>query len=360
MRQAMDVSTSITDLQSLVTSGRLRIAYVLAVPRSNSTLVCRLLGARLDGAVYEPAMPNSRDPMEHYGRTILTAYEQARARIEEDRPVTLVVKDLDGFIEQGHLDFIAENAHEVIFTIRDPGPQHLSLVNQFIHEFSPLQRLYAHTRYPVEHFWFTIHTLSWVKRYWRLAGRELGNIWRHPWRAAVAGFNFSSWRNQSNHLETLRERLGKDRITIFDAGVMRLMPKETEQMIDDIAHRLSNHAHPPGEILEVAGHSRMKRGSKWAAEARSAHAVKPFRPDRQGVGRARPNAYALAVADALYPQYLDTFFDPAHTQRRIAHEREFSGTIQPELARLIEADRAEDIAGDIHSPAGQPGEPAGA
>ncbi len=74
-------------LGQLVRSGELRFVYVLGLARSSSTIVCRLLGARLDGAVYEPATPAALGRRRHFARTILKAYDGARARIGSGRPV---------------------------------------------------------------------------------------------------------------------------------------------------------------------------------------------------------------------------------------------------------------------------------
>ena len=68
-------SDPVARLFALVDSGALRFVYVLGMARSSSTILCKLLGASLDGAVYEPATPAKLDRRLHYADTILKAYD---------------------------------------------------------------------------------------------------------------------------------------------------------------------------------------------------------------------------------------------------------------------------------------------
>lgn len=330
------------ELERLVAAGRLRLVYVLGVPRSNTTVVCRLLGERLDGAVYEPAMPNSVNPRRHYARTILAAYHAARAGAGE-RPVVLAVKDLDGFVTEELFEFVLGATVHLIFTIRDPLLQHASLSRQFVTEFSPLHRIRSTMRYPVEQTLFLWQLLEWLPRYWRLARAELGGS-LNPLRAAVAGFNYSSWRAQAAHLERARARFAPERIAIFDAGLMRLYPHETNAELEAIAAAHAG-AEPGLPSAEIPGHTRMRAESHWAEEARAGGHIKPLTPDALAtLGDPAADAFARRVADTLYPQYVASFFDPLHRQRTAVRGKPAGAEIPEALRELMEADDANEAA----------------
>lgn len=328
-----------TALQSLIGEGRLRFVYVLGVPRSNTTVICRLLGERLDGAVYEPAMPNSLDPNRHYAETILAAYRGGRAAAG-DRPSVLAVKDLDGFLTDRMFEIVLAGAEQLIFTVRDPLLQHASLSRQFVTEFSPLQRIRSTLRYPIEQALFLWQLLHWLPGYWRLARAELGGS-LNPLRAGVAGFNYSSWRAQAAHLERAKTRLDPDRIAIFDAGLMRLFPEKTNAELEAIA---AAHAHPePGApAAEISGHTRMRAESHWAEEARAGGDIKPLTADALAMlGDPAADAFARRVADTLYPQYLSCFFDPLHRQRIALRGAPLDAKVPRALRALLQADDAD-------------------
>lgn len=328
------------ELERLVAAGRLRLVYVLGVPRSNTTVVCRLLGERLDGAVYEPAMPNSVNPRRHYARTILAAHHAARAGAG-DRPVVLAIKDLDGFVTDELFEFVLSAAEHLVFTIRDPLLQHASLSRQFVTEFSPLHRIRSTMRYPIEQTFFLWQLLEWLPRYWRLARAELGGG-LNPLRAAVAGFNYSSWRAQAAHLERARAKFEPRRITIFDAGLMRLFPDETNTELEAIAATYASvEAGPPS--AEIPGHTRMRAESHWAEEARAGGEIKPLTPNAlTTLGDPAADAFARRVAATLYPQYLASFFDPLHRQRTAVRGKPVGAEIPGALGTLMEADSADD------------------
>ncbi|MEX0627673.1 MAG: hypothetical protein WEB63_10065 [Cucumibacter sp.] len=332
----MSARQDMTTLGTLAAAGKLRLLYVLGTPRSNSTVVCRLLGERLDGAVYEPAMPNSGNPLGHFAKLLLTAYSAAREKAGADRPIVLAVKDLDGFLTPEMSDFILVASAHIVFTIRDPALQYPSLSRQFVEEFSPLFRIRSTLRHPIEQNWFLWHMLRWLPRFWGLTRDELGPG-QNLLRAAAAGFNYASWLGQADHLESARIALAAERITILDASLSRLYPRETTGMLASIADACAA-APVQSESREFAGHSRMAANSHWANEARAGGDIKPLSLD---AGRRFDDpaaaAFAAKVSASLYPQYLSAFFDPSHRQLAEARQRGLPPGAPASLRLLVEA-----------------------
>ncbi|HUV32131.1 MAG TPA: hypothetical protein VMW31_01050 [Devosiaceae bacterium] len=327
-------------LCDLAAAGRLRLVYVLGVPRSNTTIVCRLLGRRLDGAVYEPAMPSARTPLRHYARAIKSVYAAARAAIPDDRPVVLAVKDLDGFLNDEMFGFALAASCHMVFTTRDPALQYLSLERQFAKEFSPLHRVRSSLRHPVEQHWFFMHALRWLPRFWRLARAELGGG-LNPLRTAVAGFGYSSWRLQAGHIARARAALGAESMTIFDAGLMRLFPAEANSALDAIAAACARSALGTelSDIgpLELESHSRMAANSHWARQARAGGGIAPLSAAGDLPASASSAAFARKVSASLYPQYVQTFFDPANRQLEAVRQRPIPRDAPPGLRTLLQA-----------------------
>jgi hypothetical protein len=263
-------------LRNLAASGELRFVYIIGVARSNSTIVCRMLGEQLDGAVYEPATPCSASPPRHFAEVILKAYRRARRKVPAGQPVALAIKDLSLFVDDDILAFVTSYAKHIVFTVREPRAQHASLSRQLYQEFAPMQRVDAVVRHPFEAFWMAWYFLVLGRRYVATAVEQFGRSAGRLHRLAIAGWNLTSWRNiahqfQANH---------KTPVTVFDATQMRRDPNAAMLAMGAIA---ANTKTANGSaLIEVAGHSRMLRRSKWAAEALSSAAIKPLAtPERE-------------------------------------------------------------------------------
>ena len=164
----------IARLATLCEGGDLRFVYVVGVARSNSTVVCKVLGDRLDGAVYEPATPVAVHLHNHYARTILKAYDAARAGKPEREPVLLAIKDLSLFIDDEIFALVLRYAAHIVFTVRDPLTQYPSLVKQFKTEFSLRNRIDALVRWPVETCLLGYYMLTLGTGYFVNASRAFG------------------------------------------------------------------------------------------------------------------------------------------------------------------------------------------
>lgn len=218
----MPIQDPFARLTALCGQGHLRFVYVVGVARSNSTVVCKVLGERLDGAVYEPATPNSAHLRNHYAKTILDAYEAARVGKAETEPVLLAIKDLSLFLDAEGLAFVLAHAEHVVFTVRDPLTQFPSLVNQFKHEFSIGQRLDALVRYPVEVCFLGYYAAVLGAGFVADAARTFGFSLGKSLLLTVAGWNLKSWRNVTAQFEAALARLGPDRVSVLDAGLMQI------------------------------------------------------------------------------------------------------------------------------------------
>lgn len=282
-------------LEALVDSGQLRFVYVLGLARSSSTIICRLLGEALDGAVFEPATPAAFNRRTHYARTILRAYDRARAAIGSDRPVSLAIKDLTLFLDDPQFEAIVARAAHVVFTIREPAAQQASLARQLKHEFSPLQRIDAVVRHPFEALWMACYFLAYGRRFVREASDLLGYRFTRLPRLAMAGWNLASYRNLERQLAA-REASS---ISVLDADALRRDPQRAQALLTAIAARIA----PAGTrtSIEIAGHSRMLPRSKWAAEALASHAITAAAPAPRNL--PAPDAFEttlLGVTGAAY------------------------------------------------------------
>jgi hypothetical protein len=289
-------------LRALLESGALRIVYVLGVARSNSTLVCRLLGQMLDGAVYEPAVPNSADPTAHFAGTILAAYRDAAA--SRSLPVTLAVKDLSLFVEPATAALIAAHAAHVVVTIREPVAAHRSLFTQFRQEFGPLQRLDAIVWHPFEAWWMFTGFLTMAPRLHSIARGALPGQRMGPAAAALAGWTLESWRR----LDTQLAVIDPARLTVLDAAQSRRAPDAATAVLAGIARRLMPEGRAP--FIEREAHSRMASRSKWAAEARHSSAIAP---PPAGQATQAPTALEQAIAERTgltYRALLDSQANP--------------------------------------------------
>lgn len=282
-------------LTGLIESGQLRFVYVIGVARSNSTILCRLLGAALDGAVYEPATPAALDRRRHFARTILRAYDEARRQIGPNRPVALAIKDLSLFLDDPAFAGIVGQAAHVVFSVRHPVAQQASLKRQLAQEFSFFQRVDAVVRYPFEALWMAWYFLVYGRRFIREASAVLGPVSGRLARLAMAGWNIESWRN----MEACIAALAPVPFTVVDADALRRDPRSAQLLLDEVAASIA----PTGRraAVEVAGHSRMLPRSKWAAEALTSRALKP--PAPAPAGTPSPDAFdaaLLTVTEAAY------------------------------------------------------------
>jgi len=284
----------IRHLHELAASGELIFVYVIGVARSNSTIVCRMLGERLDGAVYEPATPCSPDRSRHYAQVILKAYRRARRQVPDGQPVALAIKDLSLFLDDDMLAFVRSYAKHIVFTVREPRTQHASLSRQLYQEFSPRRRIDAVVRHPVETFWMTWHFLVLAPRFVATAAEQFGRSAGRLHRLAIAGWNLTSWRNIVQQFQAN----GGVPITVLDATEMRRDPAMATATMAAIA--AATKARSGGTAVEIAGHSRMHRNSKWAAEARSSKAIKPLAETSRGLPL---DAFDQSVVMAVGPAY---------------------------------------------------------
>jgi hypothetical protein len=287
-------SSAIDRLHALVETGDLRFVYVVGVARSSSTILCRVLGSALDGAVFEPATPVALDRQVHYASTIIRAYNRARKQIGAGRPVTLAIKDLSLFLDDpSFLSIVAQAAH-VVFSVRHPVAQQASLKRQLKQEFSPLQRVDAVVRYPFEALWMAWYFLVYGRRFVRDASALLGYGVRRLPRLAMAGWNLQSWRN----MEAQIAGLGDMPVTVLDADDLRRDPQAAEALLRSIAAAIAPAG--PRASVEMAGHSRMLPRSKWAAEALASRGIKPAMVPGTIPATDAFDAGLLAVTEAAY------------------------------------------------------------
>ncbi|HUV32130.1 MAG TPA: hypothetical protein VMW31_01045 [Devosiaceae bacterium] len=341
----MTVPSSLTELQLLVNAGKLKFVYILGPPRANTTVLCRLLGRRLHGSVYEPAFPNTAFPTAAYGRKILGAYHAVRRRLPDGEPVALAIKDLSALMSGPERDFALDNAARVVFAIREPVLQHSSLVRQLLTEFSSGKHLPAFVKRPWETLMFGWHFgLRWP-RYHRLAKQRLGIGWSQYQRMTAAGSNLDSWQVLAEHFAEARRRLPADRIAVIDAGLCRLMPAEAEAELDAIVAPIVPRVEPGAPPLDVAVHSMMNTRSPWVGEALTSQSFKAFRaPAKVKSPIGDFDEWLPEMAGALYPYYTEMFYHPAHRLRRRFIDRPIPvpDEAEPYLGHLLAARDAED------------------
>lgn len=286
-------------LADLVGAGQLRFVYVLGLARSGSTIVCRTIGAGLDGAVYEPATPARLDRGRHYAKTILKAYDEARRQVGNDRPIALAIKDLSLFIDDRRfLATLAQAAHLVV-TVREPAAQQASLKALLAHEFSLWQRIEIIFRHPYEALGMAWYFLVYGRQFVREASLLFGYGLLKMHRLAMAGWNLRSWRNLEAQLAGLCDMP----VSVLDADAMRRDPADTEARLRRIASSVAPSGAPAH--VEIAGHCRMLQRSKWAAEALSSTGIKAASGDQPK--RPPPDALdsqLLAITEAAYKRVL--------------------------------------------------------
>lgn len=334
--------TSETDpvarLAALCDSGTLRFVYVVGVARSNSTVVCRVLGQELDGAVYEPATPVAMHLRNHHARVILKAYDAARAGKPGSALVLLAIKDLSLFLDDETFAFVLKYAAHVVFTVRDPLTQYPSLVTQFKTEFGIRNRVDALVRWPLETCLFGYYMLTLGAGYVARAARRFGVQFSKALQLPIVGWNLTSWGNIVRQFDRAQETLGGDRITVLDAGLMRLMPDAATAALREIAQALKGGQGRTATPVELAGHSRMFPDSAWAGEARHSNAIKPL---SSATAPRRPkDAFEEKLLGAFYPDFGHLFFSRSNRLLEAARREPQAGVAQ--LSHLIEAETAAD------------------
>ena len=296
-------------LAALCQAGQLRFVYVDGVARSNSTVVCKILGDRLDGAVYEPRTPVAVHLHNHFAQVILKAYDEARVGRAASEPVLLAIKDLSLFTDEATFGFVLRYAEHIVFTVRDPLTQYPSLVTQFKTEFGVRNRVDALARYPVETCLLGYHMAVLGAGYFADAARTVGFTPARSLLLPIVGWNLASWRNIVGQFDAARAKLGADRVTVLDAGLMRLLPEQATEQLEAIAAAMRGGHARTATPVDLAAHSRMFPRSAWAKEARLSDAIKPL---GSSAARRPKNAFEEKVLAEFYPDYAHLFFDPAN------------------------------------------------
>jgi hypothetical protein len=325
-------------LAALCDAGHLRFVYVDGVARSNSTVVCKILGDRLDGAVYEPAMPVATSVKRHYAEVILRAYDAARVGKPAGEPVLLAIKDLSLFVDEGLFDFVLAHAAHIVFTVRDPLTQYPSLVTQFKTEFGVRNRVDALVRYPVETCMLGFYTAILGTGYFADAARTVGFSPAASLLLPIIGWNLTSWRNVVWQFDAAQAKLGADRVTVLDAGLMRLLPGAATAALEAIAARVRGDSRRTSTPVDLAAHSRMFPRSAWAKEARHSDAIKPL---SSSASRRPKNAFEEKVLAAFYPDFAHLFFNPANGLLAAARAQVAEASAQP-FRHLLDAASGKD------------------
>lgn len=336
----------LVELARRVSRGELRLIYVLGVPRANTTVLCRLLGRRVHGAVYEPALPNSAFPSTAYGVKILAAADLVRRQLPAGETAVLAVKDMSALMRPAERDFVLDHSAHVVFAIREPVAQHDSYARQMLMEFSAGNRLRAFLAAPWETTMYGLHFGKRLVAYRRLARERLGVDWQVFRRATSAGANIEFWQELSAHFAMALTRLPVHRISVIDAGLSRLEPEAAEAELDAIAG-----PHMPGTRVErpvdYAGHTMMKSASPWAGEAMRAERMLAASPAPRAASPYKDfDSFLPKIAGSLYPIYLDLFFHPTHRLRSRFGSAPANGLSSDEgqvLHRLVSSQRAEAL-----------------
>lgn len=336
----------LAELARQVRMGELRLIYVLGVPRANTTVLCRLIGRRLHGAVYEPALPNSAFPSSAYGAKILAAADLVRRQLPVGETAVLAVKDMSALMRPAERNFVLDHAAHLVFAIREPAAQHDSYARQMLMEFSAGNRLRAFLAAPWETTMYGLHFGRRLAAYRRLARERLGVGWQAFRRATAAGANIEFWQELSAHFTMALARVPAHRISVVDAGLSRLKPEAAEAELDSIAgpHLPDTRVEQP---VDYAGHTMMKSASPWAGEAMRAERILAAAP---GPRAASPyedfDSFLPRVAGSLYPIYLDLFFHPTHRLRGrfgSAPVSDWSSDEGEVLRRLVSSQRTEAL-----------------
>ena len=328
----------IARLAALCEGGDLRFVYIVGVARSNSTVVCKVLGDRLDGAVYEPATPVAVHLHNHYARTILKAYDAARSGKAERDPVLLAIKDLSLFIDDEVFALVLRYAAHIVFTVRDPLTQHPSLVKQFKTEFSLRNRINALVRWPVETCLLGYYMLTLGTGYFADASRAFGVSVAKLLLLPIAGWTLTSWQNVVAQFDKARAKLGAARVTVLDAGLMRLLPEAATQELDAIAREMRGERPKTTTPVDLAAHSRMFPDSAWADEARRSSTIKPL--SGGNTPRRPKDTFEESLLAEFYPDYGHLFFDATNTLLPMAR----SGVAQAgaeQFSHLLDEDSAQ-------------------
>jgi hypothetical protein len=309
----MSLPAALTKLQSLVSAGELRMLYIIGVPRSNTTVLGRILGRHLDGAVLEPAVPNTARPLRTYAARILEAFEAARRTADRHGPVTLAVKDISNFLSAPMLDFIVAASAHIVFAIREPAAQYQSLARRMSMELESPDRLKRSLQTPAESFWMAVHFTRMWPGAWRQAPRRTDGGPRGYRRATASGTDVACWRALTRQFDSVAAARRPDERTVIDAGLSRLFPELAATELASLAAGVSAEETLAAAGVEIAANSMMQESSHWATKAHAADRILPM-PERgeSGLPRSGLDHWLNQIMRELDPHYVRLFYDPAH------------------------------------------------
>jgi hypothetical protein len=248
--------------------------------------------------------------------------------------VLLAIKDLALFIDEKTFAFVLKYAEHIVFTVRDPLTQFPSLVTQFKTEFGLRNRVDALARYPVETCLFGYYMMVLGTGYFIDAVRTVGFSPSTSLLLPIVGWNLTSWRNVVGQFDAALAKLGADRITVLDAGLMRLLPERATEQLEAIAAGMRGDRPRTSTPVDLAAHSRMFPRSAWAKEARQSDAIKPH---AGGAVRLPKDAFEERVLAEFYPDYAHLFFDPVNGLLPVAR-READPVGSGPFSHLLAAD----------------------
>jgi hypothetical protein len=309
----MSLPASLTKLQSLVSAGELRMLYIIGVPRSNTTVLGRILGRHLDGAVLEPAVPNTARPLRTYAERILEAFETARQTSGRRGPVTLAVKDISNFLGEPMLEFILTASAHIVFAIREPAAQYQSLARRMSMELESPDRYKRSMQTPAESFWMAVHFTRMWPDAWRQAPKRTDGGPRGYRRATASGTDVACWRALTRQFDAAATARKPDEITVIDAGLSRLFPDLAAAELATIAAGVSSEETLAAAGVEVAANSMMEASSHWATQAHAADRILPMpAKGESGLPRTGLDHWLNQIMRELDPHYVRLFYDPAH------------------------------------------------
>lgn len=316
----MSLPASLTKLQSLVSAGELRMLYIIGVPRSNTTVLGRILGRHLDGAVLEPAVPNTARPLRTYAERILEAFEAARRTSRHEGPIALAVKDISNFLSAPMLDFILTESAHVVFAIREPATQYQSLARRMSMELESPDRYKRSLQTPAESFWMAVHFTRMWPDAWRQAPKRTDGGPRGYRRATASGTDVACWRALTGQFAAASARRRPEEITVIDAGLSRLFPDLAGAELATVAASVRSKEALTAAGVEVAANSMMEASSHWATQAHAADRILPMPPEGEsGLPRSELDHWLNQIMRELDPHYVRLFYDPAHRLLQRVH-----------------------------------------
>jgi hypothetical protein len=184
--------------------------------------------------------------------------------------------------------------------------------------------------------------------------RALGLSPRKALLLPIAGWNLESWSMIADQFDRTTARLGPRRVTVLDAGLMRLVPEAATAALDAIATGLRGGRARSRTPVHHSAHSRMFPGSAWAGEALQSSVIKPL---GDGGGPRRPkDRFEERLVGAVYPDYGHLLFSGAN--RLMAEARAAAGRPESrQLRHLLGAGSAEEALARAMAPEGPAQEP---